>query len=127
MDRRVEAFLGARILQDLGRLPFGSRTSVSVHVMLPVRADVVVQAHRDEPAALEHPQHDGVCDKLPSFCLEADEDVRVPHAGNRTDVFSDPRGHAPRLGPHPARTSQENARPTPSPSWSRGVSRADKQ
>jgi hypothetical protein len=53
LDRRVEAFLDARELQDLGRLPFGSRTSVSVHVMLAMRTDVVVQAHRHEPAAFE--------------------------------------------------------------------------
>ena len=112
MDRRLEAFLNACVLQDLGRLPFGSRTSVSVHVMLAVRADVVVQAHGDEPAALEDPQHDAVCNKPPPFCLEPDEDVGIPHAGNRADVFSDPRGHAPRLGPHPARRSEENARTT---------------
>ena len=46
------------------------------------------------------------------LCLEPDEDVRVPHARNRTDVFSDPRGHALRLGPHPARRPHANARST---------------
>lgn len=112
MDRRVEALLDARVLQNLGRLPFSSCTSVSVHVMLAVRTDVVVQADRDEPAALEDPQDDGVCDEPSPFCLKPDEDVRIPHAGNRADVFSNPGGHALRLGPHPARRPHAKARST---------------
>jgi len=57
-------------------------------MVLSVRRDVVVEAHRAKYAALEHAQNDGVADKLATVELEAYEDVRPERSRQWANVFS---------------------------------------
>jgi hypothetical protein len=84
-------------LEYSGRLWFASFTSVSVHVVLPVNRDVVVQPHAAVLARLEHAQHDGISDQPAAVSLQTDEDVGVADTGDRPDVLSGLDGHAIRL------------------------------
>jgi hypothetical protein len=57
-------------------------------MVLCVRRDVVVEAHRAKYAALKHAQNDGVANKLATVELEAYEDVRPEQSRQWANVFS---------------------------------------
>lgn len=79
MDRRVEACLHARVVQQFGGLPLFSFASVSVHVVLPVSRNAVVDPHSLVPATFKHPESHRVSHEFP-LGLQPHEDVCVRYA-----------------------------------------------
>jgi len=98
----------------------GSTSSVSVQVMLSVSGNVVIEPDRLVRATFEDPQNHRISDKPSAVRFQADEDVRVGHAGNRTDVFPGAGGHVAEARPAFGDSRGSCEGPTASASWSLG-------